>query len=335
MELRKRISNKITKKDFEVEMKFPTKNLLIEVTNHCNNKCIFCYNHCMKRIKKNIDEKLCKKVLNEAYELGCREIGFYVTGEPLLNTKLGEYISYAKEIGYKYIYITTNGILANLNKVKYLYENGLNSIKYSINAENDEDYKFIHGTNNFEKVIKNLKDVYKWKLKNNIPLKVYVSYIATKYTNNTKKIKDLFDKVCDEFVIMQAINQGGLMPNIKETLSNNVNTEIDNTIKLPCNYPFNSVIVTVEGYLTACCMDFENFLAYADLNKQSLKDSWNNNIIKQLRKMHLENNVDGTICENCIKNNLNIPNPLNKELCKLEKYDIFCNHLNDVVKEKN
>jgi hypothetical protein len=42
-------------------------------------------------------------------------------------------------------------------------------------------------------------------------------------------------------------------------------------IKYPCPYPFNSVVVTAEGLLTACCMDFENMLAYADLNKISLK----------------------------------------------------------------
>ena len=82
-----------------------------------------------------------------------------------------------------------------------------------------------------------------------------------------------------------------------------MNIDIDNTFSLPCNYPFNSIVVTVEGYLTCCCMDFENFLAVADLNVVPLKEAWNNKYIKLLRKKHLMNDVESTICDNCIKCN--------------------------------
>lgn len=54
MELKDRIVDKINeticKKN---ETPFPKKNLLIELTNYCNNKCVFCYNDCMKR-KNNL-----------------------------------------------------------------------------------------------------------------------------------------------------------------------------------------------------------------------------------------------------------------------------------------
>ncbi len=325
--LKERINSKINNNTYLVNMPFPIKNLLIEVTNACNNKCIFCYNHCMKRKRKFIDEKLCKKVLNEAYKLGMREVGFYVTGEPLLDDRLDYFILYAKNIGYEYIYITTNGILANLDRVKKLYDSGLNSIKYSINAINSSDYIFIHNTDNFNKVIFNLESVYDWKIKNNIDLKIFVSYIATKKTCEIDKVKSFFKNKCDEVVIMSAVNQGGLMPSINKYLSCNTN-EINNKFSLPCNYPFNSVIVTCEGYLTACCMDFENLLTYADLNKVSLKDAWNNFIITELRKKHINKDVSNTICENCIYNSTKKPVPMCDNLTEfdLESFS-FCNHL--------
>lgn len=328
MELRNRIVNKINDKNLENIIPFPKKNLLIEVTNYCNNKCTFCYNDCMKRKKKFIDKNICERVLIEAFELGMKEVGFYVVGEPLLDKRLSYFIEFSKKIGYEYIYITTNGILANLETVKKLYNSGLNSIKYSINASNREDYIMVHGTDNFNKVIRNLSDVYDWKIKENKDLNVYVSFITVDATKNDNKIKELFFDKCDEYVVMPAINQGGLIPNIFE-ISSKEASDINGNFKLPCSYPFNSVIVTVEGYLTACCMDFENMLAYANLNNVSLKDAWNNSTINEFRKRHLKKDVVGTICDNCIYNVRNIPIPLDKKLCTLDKIDnnIFCKTL--------
>lgn len=331
MNLQERVESKSKNKIINECCPFPTNNLLIEVTNCCNNKCIFCYNRYMKREKKFINKNLCERVLKEAFELGMREVGFYVTGEPLLDKRLSAFISFAKSIGYNYIYITTNGILANLKEVEKLYNSGLNSIKYSINATNRDNYIKIHGTDNYDVVINNLIEVYNWKKKNNLDLKVYVSYIYTDFTYNKKEINDIFKNICDEYITMPAVNQGGLIPNVKKisTFDSSINS-----FSLPCSYPFNSVIVTVEGYLTACCMDFENFLAYANLNKSSLKECWNNRIISSFRKKHLEKDVSGTICENCIYNSTSIPKPLNKKLFKLKRTDniIFGEYINDDLK---
>ncbi len=324
MELKNRIKNKVDEKDLSSNCPFPKKNLLIEVTNHCNNKCLFCYNDCMKRKKQFIDEKIVTKALTEAYELGMREVGFYVVGEPLLDKRLKDFIKEAKTIGYEYVYITTNGILANLETVKELYKNGLDSIKYSINASNAKDYQMIHKTNNFELVMKNLKSVYQWKKRYKRKIKVYVSYISTDKTKNEKEIKELFTGNCDEYVVMPAINQGGLIPNMEE-ISTKKEEDLNGHFKLPCPYPFKSVIVTVEGYLTACCMDFENLLAYANFNETSLKEAWNNETIRKFRKNQLEGKVENTICHNCIYNDNNSPRPLDKNLCSLEDFDhLFC-----------
>lgn len=319
MSLKDRINDKINDKKYSDIMKFPVKNLMIEVTNCCNNKCIFCYNSCMKRKKKFIDKDLCLKVLRDAYKLGSREVGFYVTGEPLLDNRLSEFIKYAKDIGFNYIYLTTNGILADLDRVKDLYNNGLNSIKFSINSSNSNDYLFIHGTDNFNKVIGNLSDIYNWKKSNNINLRVYVSCVLTKYTNNIEEYNNIFSNICDEFVTMNAINQGGLLDDISNCLSDKTDSiTVNNSFNLPCNYPFNSVIVTAEGYLTGCCMDFENLLAYADLNKESLEEAWNNKYIKKLRDMHIKKDVDGTICKNCICSCKDKITPLRKDLCMID-----------------
>jgi len=68
-DLNLRINQKINDTGYQPIMPFPKKNLLIEVTNICNNKCIFCANRIMERNRKFIDAALVEKILTEAYEL--------------------------------------------------------------------------------------------------------------------------------------------------------------------------------------------------------------------------------------------------------------------------
>lgn len=319
-ELYKRIKEISEIKKYELNPKMPNKNLLIEVTNKCNCNCIFCANSKMIRKRKFIDKNLVKKVLTEAYDLGVKEVGFYTTGESLLNPDLSSYIKLAKSIGYKYVYITTNGILLNEKKVKEIVDSGIDSIKLSINAINKEDYKLIHGVDFYDKVFDNLKRLYEYRKNKKLSFNIFVSYIATRYTDyNTEDIKKNFMNYSDEVVIINVRNQSGMMPEISELLScKKEEGKIESKRLVPCHYVFDTINVSCEGYLTACCTDFENYLAYADLNKTSLKEAWNNKIITELRRKHLKNKLEGTLCYNCIYNSHVNPMPLSKEFTETE-----------------
>lgn len=137
--------------------------------------------------------------------------------------------------------------------------------------------------------------------------KVYVSYIKTKMNNyKDDEIKHFFEEYCDGVLIQEVRNQGGLISNIEKLKPNNH----EKTYTLPCFYPFNTVIVTCEGYVTACCMDFQNYLVYGNLNEKKLQDIWNNDVIQELRKKHLNGKIEDTICKNCIDNKFEPCKPL-------------------------
>ena len=314
---------------------FPKKNLLLEVTNVCNNKCIFCANRRMTRPKGSIDFELAKRVLQECYDLGSREVGFYATGEPLLYPRLVELISYAKAIGYEYVYITTNGLLATEDRIKELLDAGLQSIKFSINAINRADYIFIHGVDAFDRVIENLKACK--KLQGKYKNKLFVSTILTKHTKYEKEeIEKFFDGMCDRVVIQNAKNQGGLLPVLNDTLLIEKDGGEIEHFNIPCSYVFNSVTVTYEGYLTACCMDFQNYLAYADLNKCSVADAWQNATIRNLRDMQRCGSVGSTICKSCVYGKSDDIEPLDESLATKVDKDFFTLdiEMNERIKSK-
>lgn len=239
--------------------------------------------------------------MQEAYDLGTREIGFYSMTEPFTSHILELAILEAKRIGFEHIYITTNGSIATSKRIRKVFENGLNSIKFSVNAGNVETYKKIHGKNDFDEVIKNIKLAYSLKCEINPNIGIFVSFVECSYNKGEDTIlKKILEPYIDKFYAYKGINQGGSM---YEELKEGIITETK--IKM-CEMVFNRFHITPQGYLTACCVDPNSDLAVADLNKISLKDAWNCNAFVELRKQHLSKNIDPNImCYNCIHNENN------------------------------
>lgn len=83
----------------------------IDICNTCNYACIF-YPQAKQTSKiGSIDDNLCRKIIDDAFEAGAREICLSSTGEPLLNKNLESYIALCKDIGYEYVFFNTNGFL--------------------------------------------------------------------------------------------------------------------------------------------------------------------------------------------------------------------------------
>jgi len=290
---------------------FP-KRMLMEITNACNHECIFCAHKKMKRKIGYINKDLAFNILKEAYKLGTREVGFYSTGEPFISKNLCEFIADAKKNGYEYIYITTNGALITPGNMEKVFEAGLDSIKFSINAGTQETYKLIHGKDDFINVIDNIKYVYEYRKRTKGHFNIFVSYVRTKQNiNECDLLYNLIHSYVDEIVYVDAYNQGGNMYEINDGIMLN---DIENLMTFPCYMLFNQLHVTCEGYLNICCVDFDNYLAVEDLNIVSIEEAWFGEKFASIRKKHIEKDIEGTMCYNCIYNTNKLFYPLNEEL---------------------
>lgn len=283
----------------ETRPAFP-RNMLVELTNVCNHRCVFCTNRKMTRPAGHIDEALLFRVLREAFDLGTREVGFYTTGEPFASHGLARYVAEAKRLGYAYVYITTNGALATPERARAMMDAGLDSIKFSINAGTRESYERIHGHDDFERVLRNLAAVSEYRKTLGRPFKIYVSCVLTRQTEGEQaSLKALAGPLADDVLFFNAGNQGGLMFEVNEYLTV---AGADLRRKPPCPMLFNRFHITHEGYLSACCVDYQNYLVVADLNISSLRNAWHNETFVELRRKHLDNALERTLCHNCIYN---------------------------------
>jgi len=294
---------------------FPGKRFSIELTNICNHTCVFCpHNGKMTRKRGIIDEMLFKRIVEEAYALGSREIAMGVNGEPFVVKNLAQYIKFVKDTGYSYVFLNTNGALATPPRMKEVIDAGLDSIRFSINAGCLKTYNSVHGKNEFEKVKENLNYCLNYRKEKNVKMNVFLSFVVNKY--NVLEIdtfKEQFSEIVDEIIFMRVKNVGGYMPEVQEMTDDKaLETAI---VHEKCVFPFNGIVVSYEGYLTACCLDWQNYLAVADLNKESLKEAWYGNNMQKLRQRFIDNNFDGTICQLCMGRKYIPPQPLVKEFC--------------------
>jgi wyosine [tRNA(Phe)-imidazoG37] synthetase (radical SAM superfamily) len=299
-------------------------DVAMALTNTCNHRCIFCQYH--KVIPKPIKMEYGKgvRILNQARNMGIREVGFALIDEPFMSNDLELFILAAKDIGFEYVFFNTNGALAVKERMKKLFENGLNSIKFSINAGKAISYQKVHGRDDFEKVIKNICDASALRTEMDVAIGLFVSFAQNAFNEGEGKIlEEILRGKVDKVYVVQAINQGGGM--YEEAARNIVSAEeslwgrykddnrksiIESKI---CPYPFKRVSVTAEGYLTACCVDAKNELIVADLERTPLAEGWNSEAMKILRTWHLEGNIPKRCkCYNCINNTNNEVLPLNE-----------------------
>jgi hypothetical protein len=265
----------------------------------------------MTRKRGMITPEMFEKVIVEGHALGAREVGLYSGGEPMLCAKLEDYIRQAKEVGYQYVYMSTNGTACNEARLVQIIEAGLDSIKFSINAGERVTYQNIHGKDHFDRVKRRVKFISNYRKKEGTQLKLFISFVECDENQHTLMLlKKEFGAYVDDIHVLKAGNQMGQMPQYSTR---------EETGK-PCPLPFNRIHVSREGYLRGCCNDYQNALAMEDLKNMSLKEAWHSYRFQEFRKRMISGSIGGILCHNCLHGTRYKVVPLNPDLAENDMF---------------
>ena len=306
---------------FELQPDFQQVTLKLELTNICNHQCLTCPHSKQTRPGRFMDPALAKRLIREAAELKVEKLALFLNGESFLVKDLAAYIRYGKELGIPYIFLTTNGSVATREQLAAVLEAGLSSLKFSINAADAETYARVHGRDDYDKVLENLRFIRQYRDERKLPCRILAGCVLT---DETKHQLDAYSRtigtLVDDYLFMKPDNFGGYMVKELPSLYREDDSFSDPMIyrfedkRLPCPLVFNSANVTCEGYLTLCCSEALNYMVTEDLNQMSLIDAWNSPRMIQIRQRHLAQDVVGTQCQLCIFNKPDTVEPLNREL---------------------
>ncbi len=321
MQISEKIMAHVLETKLDLYPSFIGKTMNIEITSSCNEKCIYCQ-YSTKGFhsdKKMIDDELFYRITREAKELGITDIGLYMTAEPLMNPKVYEYTRFLKkELQFPYVYTSTNGVLLTPENLVKLVDAGIDSIKFSVSAATAETFKKHHGLDAFNQVLNNIKFANQYRKENNLDYKLFMFSILTRYNEHERDaIFDLYSPYLDEIVFSNVMSSPSVIGvekylsviESKPTIVKDINGKT-----LPCMQLFERIVVNEDGFLCACCHETRsNLTKLEDLNKMSLKDAVYGDKMLALRKRHLEKDVEGIYCMNCINGTNHAIKPLDPD----------------------
>jgi len=108
---------------------------------------------------------------------GVKELGLFYLGESMLYHKLPEAIEFAKEQGIEYVFLTTNGFRADKEKLRKLFNAGLDSLKFSYNYPSREVCKESTGVDAYHNIITNIREAWKLRDKWDYDVGIYASSV--------------------------------------------------------------------------------------------------------------------------------------------------------------
>ena len=281
------------------------RSVKVELTADCNYSCKFC----VKAIRKDtgqMDRGLYSRIIREMRDAGVEELGLFYIGESMLCKWLPEAIEEAKEVGFPYVFLTTNGSAATPMRVEACMKAGLDSLKFSINFTDAEQLAEVAQVSGrfFEKAIGYLAEARAIRDARGYKCGIYASSIAfdgeqgERMREVVERIKPLVDESywLPLYGMSGAAEAAGWEP--KPGNPGRLDAMRD---PLPCWSVFQEGHVNHDGTLSACCFGpgNEREFVMADLREVSFMEGWNSDLYQQLRSSHLTGDVAGTPCDSC------------------------------------
>ena len=274
--------------------------------NECNVNCPHCpwFSLTHRQTHTNdyfkIEQQLASSKVNEVLEYaskgGCKVI-FSGPGEPLLDSRLLEFVQKARNLGIRQIELATNGVLLNEKVFRNLLESGISFFDISILFAKEVYDKYDKGfLISYQNTLKSLALFCEVSKKARMKLSICYEreflkealefFLTMKECESVESQMAYYDTGAKYW-------EGGQLNNARHT----------------CSAPFSSLYVFPEGSVGFCEQQrgwigreqVENF-RLGSLYEQSLQEIWYNQIHRQMLEKHLHLCFDEPclkICESC------------------------------------
>jgi len=287
--------------------------LLIDITNRCNAKCVWCPNPDLTNVGA-MDMDVYRKIIDDYGSRG-GVITFGTFGEPLMDKHMKERIEYIKSYPKIHkIEILTNGFFLNENIVPTIIENGV-GVDISLDELDKKTFEDVKKMN-FDVVRDNIVDFLETNSKAIKPVPVNIRIKTMKTVEETLE-QELFKIINshDCSVVLNSIddniisNWAGKLDKesfIKEhKITTNNKTQFthkrfNQTNVAPCTQLWKWMVVYWDASVVLCCADMFSQAIVGDLKLNSITEVWNGSQMKSHRKqMVSRNRFEVPICQDC------------------------------------
>jgi len=284
----------------------------IQTINTCNGSCTMCpYSkkkpERVERISNELFEKIINEIVQHSKSSRYTYIHMYLQNEPILDKDIFRKLRYIKDKSKENVItgLTTNGTLLTPDKIPDLISSDLDELVVSLDAFTKETYSKIRKGLDFDKVNENLEALIKSDYKNSI----FVEF--TKQKENAKELNDFIEywkKKGLPILLFNISNRGGEVENFDEYRMKAGKTVLLFRLKRfilkrmirCCPLVLTTFNIRSNGDVIICCNDYTENLILGNINKNSIKEIWNSEKYKNIRKyLHDKELNKLPICKSC------------------------------------
>lgn len=261
---------------------YPPLCVDVESAAVCDLACPFCFRQWIATPDKIIDFELFRRIVDQCARLGVPSMKLNWRGEPLLHPQLPEMVDLAKRAGILEVIINTNATTLDAKKARELIDAGLDLMIYSFDGGSKETYEKMRPgrfkPNTFDAVYENIRRFAE------IRAEMGAIYPRTRIqmvlTEDTFRERDtffrLFEGIVDDVSVKAYTERGGKISELDAATRARLADEIArldlpddtpvrrdlggalyvSTGRLPCEQPFQRLLVTYDGRVSMCCYDW-------------------------------------------------------------------------------
>lgn len=254
-----------------------------EVTDHCNATCIMCprEEHEHGREHGIMDQAKFEKSIDEVILLGAKRIVLTGFGEPMLDRRLEQKISYAKTKGLS-TYIITNGSVLTSKRAKGILEAGLDEMRVSFYGMGRDTYNTVMQGLDYDKTRDGLLNFLSLRDQLGSHTKVQLSYLTMpENAKDEGAFREYWEPKVEAIEIWRPHNFGDGRDYRSREGDNNL------IIKNTCGRPESGPLqIQWNGEVIPCCYDYNNKIVLGNAFEDSVLNILNGQKYRLLRYAH-------------------------------------------------
>ncbi len=279
------------------------KEIILEITNHCNLRCRFCHFHGEKALKKRkkgfISSKIWQTVFKDLSSLtktaGEVTLCLHGAGESLLHPEFRKILLEARKIPCLKLGFMTNAMLLDSSWAQFLVSLPVDWLWFSVDGATPETNDYYRRGARLEVIEKNIFTLIEEKERKNssLPL-LYFNMVA--YPSVTSEEIEIY--VNRWLPYAQGVSISRFRPISSKRL---LTPEERQKIKeKPCPLLYRQMVISWEGELGLCCEDIHVEFPLGRVGEVDLLTLFNSLEMQSIRKAHEEGRrTDLYLCHDC------------------------------------
>ncbi len=279
---------------------FP-EDVLFETVSGCNARCTFCPNGNggSKIPQGRMDWELFTKIIDESLRHPVKRISPYLMNEPLLDRGLAKKIRYIadRRTNGVSLKINTNAALLDEEAARGLIDSGLDRLNISCHGISKVAYEESMKGLRLETTLANVDRF--------LELRRAAGCKKPRVTVTMVKTKIIEQEIPQ---IKQYWGARGVSVHIRQ-LENRASAAIAGKgIEASgwknfswCKRLFSQANILTNGDMILCCVDYGYTTVLGNVGQTSLKDVWNSEKARDIRRRFLRGDMEGLLCGACLK----------------------------------